>query len=108
MRGQVWLALGIITLSSACAQQPPKSVAVDQRLTVWGSKKAVRNFVALQGSRRPALPTVLLDAKSGSKAMVLLPADFTGKELIHTTREALAAGLSYSYELRTETSVPKS
>jgi hypothetical protein len=30
----------------------------------------------------------------------MLPVSFTGKDLVHTTREALAAGLEYKFEAR--------
>jgi len=41
------------------------------------------------------------------KTVVSLPTDFTGAELVHTTREALAAGLSYTYEERPMTLAAK-
>ncbi|WCT73650.1 hypothetical protein PQ455_18900 [Sphingomonas naphthae] len=74
----------------------------DARLIVSGPADGLRRFVALQGSRNPALPVVpaAADEAGRAQAVVHLPDDFTGRQLINTTREALTAGLSYRVEGR--------
>jgi len=94
------LFVGVLALSclSACHDRA-QVVSVEKQLVVIGSKDGIANFSALQRSRRPALRTTAAIAEPDGrlKTVVTLPATFTGAELIHTTREALAAGLRYRY-----------
>lgn len=84
-----------------------KTQVVERTLTVWGPADGVRRFAMLQGSRRPALPVSAVTSMGGGKAQakVDLPADFSGQDLIHTTREALAADLSYRFDDRRSTKI---
>lgn len=94
------LGLTLAVLTSCTAATPPKAT-VQQELLVSGPEEAVRRFTQLQNSPRPALAVsaITLRMKGDSTATVALPADYKGTELIHTTREALAAGLSYHYRM---------
>ena len=66
-------------------------------LVVEGPQESLERFANLQGSRRPALlVSEFTDLGEGRfEAAVALPKDFSDNDLVHTTREAVAAGLSY-------------
>jgi len=66
-------------------------------LVVEGPQDSLERFANLQGSRRPALSvSEFTDLGEGrSEGAVALPKDFSDNDLVHTTREAVAAGLSY-------------
>jgi hypothetical protein len=81
--------------------RPATAPMREQILTVHGSTAAVDRFVGLQQSRHPALHPI----NRGMDARIALPPGFTGAELVGLTREALAAGLSYSFEQRTQTAL---
>lgn len=92
----------IATLALAgCQKQPePISTSLERKMIVTGASEDVARFVALQGSRRPILETTgpAAGAAGDSQAVVSLPAKFSEEDLMHTTREALAAGLDYRVE----------
>ena len=75
---------------------------VEQNLTVEGPRDGVERFAGQQRSRRLGLAVFAVRPVGNDRveATVMLPATFTGKDLVHTTREALAAGLEYNYEGR--------
>lgn len=70
-------------------------------LVVEGPQSSLERFANLQGSRSPALlVSEFTDLGEGRlEASMALPNDFGDKDLIQTTREALAAGLSYELTL---------
>ena len=88
------------TLMSGCTAHEANDQAVHKQLIVTGSEAGVRRFVALQNSRRPTLPvsSITFEVGGPATAVVALPSGYSGRELVNTTREALAAGLSYKYE----------
>jgi len=98
MRSQLFAGLVALSCLSACHDRA-QVVLVEKQLVVIGPSDGIANFSALQRSRRPALRTTapVTEPDGRLKAVVTLPATFTGAELIHTTREALAAGLRYRY-----------
>lgn len=94
------LILAAAATLSACGSGRDTVTTVERELAVTGPRDAVERFVNLQGSRRPPLATSAIAALDGDRATatVTIPADLDGDELLHTTREALAAGLSYELE----------
>ncbi len=103
------IALAACGAVSACTEETTVS-QIDRKMTVTGSHEGVERFVALQGSLRPRIATsnieVLPDGRSSATAMI--PVAHTGTDLVHTTREALAAGLSYKFEDRRATITTRS
>ena len=101
MQGSLGFAcVGLMALStlSACDSQSQNTIS-EKKLSVVGSVEGIATFVALQGALRPSLKTSVPTIIRGNQlqAVVSLPATFSGTDLLHTTREALAAGLSYRY-----------
>lgn len=101
-------ALAACGAVSACSNNSDNKVTVshnERHLTVTGAREGVERFVALQGSLRPRLPTSSIEnvGDGQATARVMLPVTHSGADLVHTTREALAAGLSYEYEDKRET-----
>lgn len=97
------LALMASALSlAACDGSNHATSDVKKHLTVWGPHDGVSRFAKLQGSLRPALPVSGYKSLGGGKSQVTvtLPASYASKDLVHITREALAADLAYSFELR--------
>ncbi len=95
--------LGIVAatmMCAACSTSIGSPQTVQKQLKVWGSEAGMERFVSLQKSRRPALTVSAstMNSDGRASATVALPATYTGKELVHTTREALAAGLWYEYQ----------
>jgi hypothetical protein len=90
------IALAACGAVSACTKETTLS-QIDRKMTVSGSHEAVERFVALQRSLRPRIAAsvieVLLDGRSSATATI--PVTHSGTDLVHTAREALAAGLSY-------------
>ena len=84
---------------SGCAGAAKPTKIVEKELRVFGPEEGVRRFTGLQNSRRPALAVSELTFRPGrdATATVRIPANYTGDELVQTTREALAAGLDYQY-----------
>ena len=64
-----------------------------------GDRDDVERFVKLQHSLRSPLATSpVTDLSNGrASASLSIPGNHTGEDVIHTTREALAAGLSYEF-----------
>lgn len=81
----------------ACEQESATSTNVERNLMVTGSREDVERFVRLQQALRPPLKTSpISDLSDGrASATVTIPADHTAEDVVHTQREALAAGLSY-------------
>lgn len=103
------IALAACGAVSACTKETT-ATQIERKMTVAGSYEDVQRFVALQGSLRPQIITsgieVLPDGRSTATATI--PVSHTGTDLVHTTREALAAGLSYKYEDRRSTLTTRS
>ncbi|WP_294330624.1 hypothetical protein [uncultured Sphingomonas sp.] len=96
------LVLFICTPVMAYSGGNHQDVQVSKKLTVWGPKAGVTRFLALQGALKPALAVSAPKSLGTDKAeaTVTLPAGYKGEDVVHTTREALAAGLWYKYEER--------
>lgn len=96
------LILATSTALTGCSGGERSDVQVGKQLTVWGSQVGLTRFVKLQGSLRPALavstPKSLGNGRA--EATVTFPVSYKGEDLVHRTREALTAGLSYKYEER--------
>lgn len=103
------IALALCGSMSACTKVSPVSQN-DGKITVAGTGEDVERFVALQFSLRPTIAVskinVLPDGRS--TVAVMIPASFTGNDLIHMTREALSADLSYKLEVRRTASSSRS
>jgi|SRR6478609_9311918 len=95
----VALAISVATTLPACAAEQEPAATRQRELTVTGPREGLERFVALQASRSPPLATSAVTPLDNGRATVVvtLPAGRGGQELIQTTREALAAGLSYEY-----------
>lgn len=93
------IALAACGAVSACAQETTVK-DIDRKITVTGSHTGVQRFVALQKSLRPRIATsnieILPDGRSSATATI--PVTYSGSDIVHTTREALAACLSYRFE----------
>jgi hypothetical protein len=93
------LTLSLATAPTASAAEQ-ETVATTQRdLTVTGPREGLERFIALQSSHNPPLAMSAVTPLDNGRAMVVvrLSAGHGGEELVRTTREALAAGLSYEY-----------
>ena len=92
------LAIGCL---AACSHQASLK-QTDKQLVVTGKTEAIARFADLQRKWRPdarvSAPVAAADDKQSST--IRLPDDFTGQQVICLTREALAAGLSYSFTFR--------
>jgi hypothetical protein len=90
------------TLASlaGCSRDEHAVTKVEQHLTVAGPQDGMDRFVKLQHSRRPSLEVSAFRPVGNGhvEATLTIPATYTGLELVHTTREALAAGLDYQYD----------
>ena len=84
---------------SACGAEPTATSKRERTVAVAGPRDDVERFLRLQHTLRPPLETSpIRDLADGRvSAVVTLPADGTGEDLVHTTREALAAGLTYEF-----------
>jgi len=105
------VAVAFCAATWGCSQPATTTTTtVERKLTVTGSREGVERFVALQGSLRPRIRTstikTLADGKASATAII--PISHTGKDVIHTTREALAAGLSYKFKDHRFTSTKRS
>lgn len=106
MRLAALLVLSLAGVALAgCSQAPDEDLRTDRSFAVWGAPDAVARFTFLQKSRRPALKASDPQSIGANKERVIfeMPATYSGQELVRTTREALAAGLSYAFEQRTGT-----
>jgi len=95
-------ALAVAAVLAGCSQNERTISKAQSHLTVIGPQDGVERFTKLQGSLRPALAvSAIKPLGSGrAEAVVTLPVGFSGQDLVHTTREALAAGLMYEFEGR--------
>jgi hypothetical protein len=90
------------TALAGCGRNDHMVSTAKQKLTVWGAQDGVKRFARLQQSRSPALAVSEIKPLGAGRAEaeIMLPVSFTGKDLVHTTGEALAAGLEYKFEYR--------
>ena len=101
MRFHQAIMIGLTAASvAACKQEPASNTEVERSLMVRGSHDDVVRFVGLQHSLRPPLETSPITESSDGRASaaVTIPAGHTNDDVLHTTREALAAGLSYEFQ----------
>jgi hypothetical protein len=94
------LALLSVATAPAASAAEQETVAATQRdLKVTGPREGLERFIALQSSHNPPLATSAVTPLDNGRAtaVVTLSAGSSGQELLRTTREALAAGLSYEY-----------
>lgn len=87
---------------AGCNRDEHSTAEVEKHLTVTGPQSGVKRFAKLQGSLRPALRMSAIQSLGNgrARATVMLPANSKGEDLVHTTREALAAGLNYRFVSR--------
>jgi hypothetical protein len=85
------------TSVNACEQEPAAVTNVERNFMVTGLREDVERFVRLQQALRPPLKTwPISDLPNGrAQATVTIPADYAADDVVHTTREAIAAGLSW-------------
>lgn len=97
------VALTLLALSitlASCGKSNHATTMAVRKMTVSGTTASVERFVKLQKSAPIPLAASSVTSldKGRAEATVTIPANFDGRSLVHTTREALAAGLSYRYE----------
>ncbi|MBB3862412.1 hypothetical protein GGQ88_003712 [Novosphingobium hassiacum] len=99
VRSSILVAMALAALAGCSGDEHTKA---EQHLMVAGPEDGVNRFAELQRSRRPTLvvSSVRPVGKGRVEAIVSLPAAFSSRELVQTTREALAAGLEYKFESR--------
>jgi hypothetical protein len=109
MKSTILFAMTFAALAG-CNRDEHTVTKVEQRLMVAGPQGGVDSFARLQRSLRPTLAVSLLRpvGNGRAEASVTLPADFSGQELVKTTREALDADLSYKFEARRSISTVRS
>ena len=85
------------TFVTACEQEPAPGTSVERNFMVTGSREDVERFVRLQHALPQPLRTWPISELSDGRASatVTIPANHTPEDVVHTQREALAAGLSY-------------
>lgn len=85
------------TALAACQREPAAVTNVERNLMVSGPQEDVERFVRLQEALSPALKTWPISDLPGGRtqAIVTIPADYTAEQVAHTTREAIAAGLTW-------------
>ena len=92
------ILIGLASTSlTACKQEPATITNVERNFMVTGPREDVERFVRLQEALNPPLKTWgISDLSDGrAQATVTIPADHTAEEVVHTTREAIAAGLTW-------------
>lgn len=92
------ILIGLASTSiAACEQRPAASTSVERNFMVTGPREDVERFVRLQEALSPPLKTWPIGDLSGGRtqATLTIPADYTAEEVAHTTREAIAAGLTW-------------
>ena len=90
--------IGLASTSiAACEQEPATFTNVERNFLVTGPRENVERFVRLQEALSPPLKTwPISDLSDGrAQATVTIPADHTAEDVVHTTREAIAAGLTW-------------
>lgn len=101
MRQQLFKLLisAMLLAAAGCGRGEHATTSVEKHLTVTGPQQGVHSFATLQGSLKPALVTTPIKylGRGRAETTVTLPPSYDGKDLIHMTREALAADLSYEY-----------
>lgn len=99
MKAIILIATTLATLAG-CSDDEHAVTKVEQHLTVAGPQDGIDRFVKLQHSRRPSLAVSAFRPVGNGyvEATLTIPATYTGQELVHTTREALVAGLEYQYD----------
>jgi hypothetical protein len=100
LKSSMLTALAASAALAGCSQNERTISKVQSHLTVIGSRDGVEGFAKLQGALRPALAVSAIKPHGSGRAeaVVTLPLGFSGRDLVHTTREALAAGLNYKFE----------
>lgn len=100
----------VFSVATWGCSQPTTVTKVERKLTVIGNREGVARFVALQGALRPRIETseIKVLANGQSSATADIPISHSGRDVVHTTREALAAGLSYKFEDYRVTSMKRS
>ena len=96
------LILATSTALAGCVRGAHATTVVEKHLKVAGTQQGVERFAKLQGALRPALAmsAIKLLGNGRAEATVTIPASYNGVDVGHTTREALAADLDYSFEER--------
>ena len=92
-------ALSVATAPTASAAEQETVATTHRDLTVTGPREGLERFIALQCSHNPPLATSAITTLDNGRAtaVVTLAAGSGGQELLRTTREAIASGLSYEY-----------
>lgn len=94
---------------AACEQEPAPITSVERNFMVSGPRDDVERFVRLQERLNPPLKTWPIGELSGGRAqaIVTIPADYAAEDVVHTTREAMAAGLTWWFpDMRPSERVP--
>jgi hypothetical protein len=96
----IFKALAASVMLAGCSGTEQTIREAKSKLTITGPRDGVERFAKLQGALRPAIAmsTIKLFGRNQAEAEVILPAGVNGPDIVHTTREALAAGLSYKFE----------
>lgn len=104
------ILIGLASTSiAACGQEAPPIANVERNFMVSGPRDDVERFVLLQERLSPQIKTwPVSDLSDGrAQATVTIPADYAAKDVVHTTREAMAAGLTWWFpDVRPEETVP--
>lgn len=98
MRLKRMIVIGLASTSIAACEQAPATITdVERNFMVTGPREDVERFVQLQEALSPPLKTwPISDLSDGrASATVTIPADYTAEDVVHTTREAIAAGLTW-------------
>jgi hypothetical protein len=87
---------------AGCDRSGPARTVAESQLTVAGPRDNVERFAKLQASLRPVRPLSPIKSLDNGRAelTVTLPAKPSGQDVVHITREALAAGLRYEFKQR--------
>lgn len=96
----IFTALAASAMLAGCRGSEQTSREAKSKLTITGPRDGVERFAKLQGALRPAIAISAIKpfGRNQAAAEVVLPASFSGQDIVHTTREVLAVGLSYKFE----------
>ena len=96
----IFTALAASAMLAGCSGTEHTIREAKNKLTITGPRDGVERFAKLQGGLRPAIAVTAIKpfGRNQAEAEVILPAGFNGQDIVHTTRKALAAGLSYKFE----------
>lgn len=92
------ILIGLASTSiAACGQEPATDTNVARNFMVTGPRQDVERFVRLQQALSPPLKTWPIShlPDGRASATVTIPADYAAEDVVHTTREAIAAGLTW-------------